>query len=466
LFLEKLPFFALSLASCVVTFCIQAKGGAVAAMKSLPLDARVANAVSSYFGYVRKTFWPSDLAVFYPYTAGPSLAVLVLMGALLVGVTVAVVRLAPSRPYLAVGWFWFAGMLVPVIGLVQVGVQSMADRYTYLPLIGLFVAIAWGAGDLIESARRGRKILIAMLIVALAGCVLTTQQQLRYWQNGVALFTRALAVTPNNAIAQYGLGAALVAQGKTDDACEHFAEAVQLDPKHADALNNLGLCFVLQGDHDAGLDCYRKALAVKPDYPEAHYNLGLALAARGDRDGAIEEYRQAIRFNSGFADAYAKLGLALAHEGKFAEAATHFREALRLRPDAQTHHNFAGTLVLLGNGVGAREHYREAVRLKPDWPEPLNLLAWLLATHGNQAVRDGAEAVRLAEQACVLSGHTNANFLATLAAAYAESGRFIEAVETSGRSAELAIAAGQSEFAEAERRRLALYRMNQPFHQE
>ncbi len=466
LLLEKIPFFVLALVSSVVTYATQAKAGAVTGLEQLPFGARLANAVVSYFGYLKKAFWPSDLAVFYPYVGNPGWLKVGFVAALLLGLSLIVVGVARRRPYLAVGWFWFLGMLVPVIGLVQAGVQGMADRYTYLPLIGLSVAFAWGAADVIEQARRGRGILIALLAVALAGCALASSRQLRYWQNGVALFQHALAVTPDNAFAQYNLAVALAAQGKTSAACKRFAKAVELDSGHAEALSNFGLCLVLQGDLEAGLDCYRRALAIKPDYPELRYNLGLALAARGDLKVAVEQYRAAVRLKPRFADAHTKLGLALVQLQNNGEAAIHFQIALEVRPDAQAYRNLGSALILLNDPARAAQLYREALRLRPDWPETLNLLAWLLATHGKPAIRDGPEALRLAERACELTGRTNANFLVTLAAAYAENRQFIEAVATSERSIELAVLAGKGELVEVERRRLALYQSNKPYHQE
>ncbi|MCX8091854.1 MAG: tetratricopeptide repeat protein [Verrucomicrobiae bacterium] len=463
--LEKIPFFAIALLAGAVALWTQSRAGALAGVDVLPADARAANALSAVLIYLRKTFWPTDLAVFYPYTGGMKLPALVAAAGLLIALTFVAVQLRRRRPYLLTGWLWFLIMLLPVLGLVQAGSQALADRYTYLPHIGLGIALVWAAGEFADRAPWRRNLFAALAVALALGCAAGTLAQLRHWRNGVTLFERALAVTPDNAFARYNLGIELAAREQLEAARVQFLKAVELDPDHAGAWNNLGLCVARLGRRALAMDCYREALALKPDYPEAHFNLGLALAAEGDAAAAAEHFRAVLQQRPDFAEAHTQLGLALVRLEDFAGAAEHFRHAVRLAADATRHAHLAGALVLLHDPAGAREHYRLALQLEPDRPDILQRLAWLLATHGSPDIRNGAEALQLAERACALSPRTNALLLATLAAALAETGRYDEAVQTSEHSLQLARAEGDSAFVHAEEQRLALYRQQRPFHQ-
>jgi Flp pilus assembly protein TadD len=427
---EKTPFLVLSAVSSVLTFVAQRRGGSVISLEAIPFWERLVNALVSYANYLLQMVWPAKLAVIYPYPSGWSLGVVTAALFALGGISVLVARLAASRPYLVVGWLWYLGTLVPVIGLVQVGQQAMADRYTYLPLTGVFMMVVWRAAEA-ASASRARSVAVAVCAgVVLCAGLAATSFQLKHWRNDVALFEHTLKVTTNNSHAHRGFGIALVKQGRLDEAIEHFATAA----------------------------------CVSPGYVGAHYSLAETLARKGDFDGALREYEIVLRLQPDNADAHNDLGNHLMRLGRLDEAARHFTEALRLRPDQpEAHFNLA---LILEDGAKAREaleHLREALRRRPDWPLALDRMAWIRATAADAGVRSGAEAVSLAEQACALAGRTDPGSLDTLAAAYAEAGRFQEAVTTAQSAVELSARVGKTELAAAIRQRVALYQANRPY---
>jgi tetratricopeptide (TPR) repeat protein len=347
---EKLPLLALSIASSIVTFVVHRRGGAVIILSAIPLKLRVENALVSYVVYIEKMLWPARLAVLYPYAQ--SLPGLWVAGALavLIGISVAVIWAGPRRPYLAVGWFWYLGTLVPVIGLIQVGNQSMADRYTYIPLIGLFIMVAWGVPDLLARwpLRRialPRFTLPAAAMVVILACAIAARSQVEYWEDSTTLWTRALAVTTENDIAQNNLGAALADQGNVDEAIMHYSEALRIKPDYADAHNNLGVALDDQGKVDEAIAHYSVALRIRPHYADAHINLGVSLGEQRKIDEAIAQFNEALRIKPDSAKAHNNLGVALASQGKIDEAIDHFTEALRIKPDyADAHKNLERAL--------------------------------------------------------------------------------------------------------------------------
>ncbi len=338
---EKIPLFALAAASCAVTILAQAQGRALEAAARFPIGVRLANAAVSYVAYVYKTLWPARLAVFYPHPGNKLAASQAIAAfAILVVVTAAVVLAWRRRPYLAVGWFWYLGTLVPVIGLVQAGEQAMADRYTYVPLTGLFIMVAWGVPDLASLAgeRLGRSLRVAIAtasLVWLAALAVVTWRQVGFWRNGYTLFEHALAVTQDNYLAHYNLGTALAERGERREAELHLREAVRIEPDDVESQNNLGVLLAAEGKLDEAIDHYNRALAIRPRYAEGLYNLGTALAARGS------------------------LG----------EAEKRLSEALRLDPDfTKARRNLATVLLTLGDRAGAREQVRilEEQGIAPD----------------------------------------------------------------------------------------------------
>jgi len=429
LVLEKLPFFLLAAVASVVAFLAQKGGGAVVALQAFPFRARLANAVVSYARYLAKAIWPDPLAVFYPYEGGWGAGRVLGAAVLLAALSLAAIVMARRRPYWFVGWFWFAGTLVPVIGLVQIGSQALADRYTYLPLIGIFVLCSWGLGELL-APRVGRRVVAIGATVLLLGFAVVTRLQLRHWKNSQALFEHAVQVTAHNARAQYCLGFILETQGKTAEAFGRYAEAIRDLPDFTEAHCGLAGIWAGQSKLEASANEYRAALRCQSDFPQAHYGLAEVLAKQGQGDQAI----------------------------------IHYTAALRSRPDyAEAHYQLA-TLLTRKMDIGqAIVHYREALRLKPDWLEALNNLAWILATQPDERHRNGAEAVRLAARAVELTGTNNSGALDTLGAASAEAGRFPAAVETARRALAAATAAGQNDLAAQIRSRLELYQAGRAY---
>jgi tetratricopeptide (TPR) repeat protein len=292
---EKLPFFALSVILSVITFLVQQKSGAMADIDIMPLKMRFANAIVSYLRYVGKMIWPNKLAVFYPYQADRLLFLEVAAAVLmLLGISILVIMLASRHRYLLVGWFWYLGTLVPVIGLVQVGSQAMADRYTYIPLTGLFIIIAWGFNDILAGWRYRKIILGTAALMALLALSICTYFQLRHWRNSITLFSHAISVTSENILAQLNFGEALASKGKPEEAMNHYRQALRIKPDFALAHNNLGDLLLSKGKFSEAISHFRQALQAKPDFPEALNNLAWALATA--KDANIGNLTEALKF--------------------------------------------------------------------------------------------------------------------------------------------------------------------------
>ncbi len=631
---EKVPFLAASLGFGAVTLYTVSGVGALAATNQYPLAGRVQNALLSYLWYLQETLWPTDLAVFYPYPE--AVAVWRWAGAGLLGllITGLVVWGAPKRPYLAAGWIWYVVTLLPVIGLVQVSDFARADRFTYVPLIGVFLLLTWGACDCARGWRYGEFSLLVAAGGVVVLCGVLTRRQIGHWRDEESLWRHALAVTENNDFAHHNLGVALARKGAFGEAIEHleeevrlsparkaarhslayallrnhrfaeailqyeealrlnpgdaqvhndlgnalvqggrveeaiqhyeqavrlspgkeaarstlayalvrqrrFAEAIQqykealrLNPGDAQMHNDLANTFTEVGRLKEAIRHYTEALQLTPGVPEAHYNLGLALASRGNHREAAAQFREVFRLSPSHPSARQKLDQALAAQQKLEEASEPYRQALRSNPrDARAHGNLGRVLLEAGQLEEAVEqcaeaarldpksaeiqyqlgaalarkgeaekaarqfelvlelepgfaaaHYalgiicqrqgrmaealkrwREAARLAPQWPDPLNNLAWALATDPRSEIRDGGEAVKVATRAVELAGTNNVGVLDTLAAAYAEAGRFAEAIASARQAQAAAAAQGQAELVEQIQQRLALYSSNRPY---
>jgi protein O-mannosyl-transferase len=396
LVLEKLPFFALALMSSVVTFIVQRKGGAVST--SLSVGERVANAVVSYIRYIGKMFWPQDLSILYPHPGHWPLWQVVASAALLVAISAAVIVLARRRPYVAMGWLWFCGTLVPVIGLVQVGIQSMADRYTYVPLIGLFIMLVWGIAELVPARPWRAKALAIGSVFVVVACALLTERQIRFWRDSEALFRHAVQVTRNNYLAYNNLGFYLSGQGRTAEAMENYRMSLKINPAYEDALNNLGYALAGQKRFREAIPLYEAALRIRPKHVEVHNNLGNALSEIGSIDEAIKHYLIVLKQNPNHADANNNLGIALAMKGMLNEAIPHFNAAIRSNPNyASAHSNLGNALAVQHKLDEAIRHYREALRLKPEDSQAHNNLGNALAEQGKveEAIGHYREALRL-----------------------------------------------------------------------
>ena len=463
LLLEKVPFFALAAISSTITFLTQRNAGAMGMVQQLSLSHRVANALISYVKYLGQTIWPCDLAVLYPHQLALPVWQPIVAGALLLGLSLGALRLAQSRPYALVGWFWFVGTLVPAIGLVQVGEQAMADRFTYVPSIGLFILGVWWAAEIAPGWRNRALVLGGSAALMVALLVLGTRHQLTFWRTSKALLERAIAVTGGTAVVHNNLGAILVDEGNWPEAERHFSEALRLDPHYDRARISLAIGFARQ---DKTAEAVRQLRDLEPAWQsEGHRMLAETFQEQAKFEEAVVQYQAAAAACPTNAGVRETLGLTLAKAGRTAEASEQFAEVVRLRPDAEAHYHLALSLVILGRAEEAAEHYREAIRLKPDWPVPLNDLAWLLATSSRAQLRNAAEAIPLAERACDLSGHNEARFLGTLDAAYAEAGRFAEAITVAEQARNLALTAGNQEVADAAAARLELYRVGRAYHQ-
>jgi tetratricopeptide (TPR) repeat protein len=383
---EKIPLFALAAISIVVTFAAQQKGGALKSLEAFPLTTRIANALISYVSYIGKMIWPHNLAVYYPYSGSVPVWQAAGAGLALLCLTVLFLWTARKRPYLAVGWLWYLGTLVPVIGLVQVGSQAMADRYTYLPLVGLFIALAWGVPSLLAGWHHRQSILAVSATVLLVSFTACTWLQLRHWQNSITLFQHTLQVTTNNYFAHNNLGVALAHDGRLNEAIKHYSEALRIKPEAFEVHNNLANVLAAQGSVDEAIEHYFEALQLEPDYDKAHNNLGNALASKGKVEEAINHYSRAIEINPDYAGAHYDLGNALAAQGNMDEAIQHYFEALRVLPDwAGAHNNLGVALEKSGKLKEAIDHYHEALRISPDYARARNNLERALRLMGKSA---------------------------------------------------------------------------------
>jgi len=280
---EKVPFLLLSAASCFITIAAnRAVGALVEASPALPLEVRVQNALFSYVRYLGKTVWPLNLAVFYPYPNQFPVWRAVAGGTVLLAISGVAIGAARRRPYLLVGWFWFLGVLVPFIGLIQAGEQALADRFAYVPLIGLFLLLVWGTEELTQRWRNRRFLVAATAFAMLVCCASLPHRQTGYWRNSITLFSHALAVTDNNVRARSNLGIALAAEGRTEEAIQQFLEALRLNPEHAIAHGAVGSILAQQGRFDEAIHEYETALRLKPDFPEALNNLAWLKATNPD----------------------------------------------------------------------------------------------------------------------------------------------------------------------------------------
>jgi len=379
LVLEKLPFFVLAGISSIIQVHVAQQAGALSTLGNSPLSARIGNALVSYLRYLGKLFWPVDLAFPYLYPGRWPPGEVILAGALLGGVTVFSLCRARRRPWLVVGWFWFLGMLVPVLGLVQWGNEAMADRFTYVPLVGLFLVLAMGAAELPQRLFP-RMVLASAAVLLVLACALRTRNQLQYWRNGEMLARHAIAVTKDNYVAYNVLGGCLYRAGRLDEAISSFRTAVEINPRFASAENNLGLALAHQGKRQEAMRHYRLALEYSPAYPQAMINLGDALTMEGRLDEAIQQYREALRRDPDLASALNNLALVLLRKKNYAEAITYYREALAIAPqNAAAYKNLGLALAALGDVQQAIGCLETALRLNPDLPDAAQQLEALTA---------------------------------------------------------------------------------------
>jgi Tfp pilus assembly protein PilF len=349
LVVKKIPFFALAVSASVVTFVVQMHGGAVKTVEYLPLGARVGNALISCCRYLGKTFWPADLAVLYPQPGYWPMGKVLLAAVFLCGISLLLFVKRHRLPFMLMGWLWFCGTLVPVIGFVQVGGQAMADRYTYIPSLGVLALTIWGVYEL---ARGWRHHVIALSFVGSAAivlCIGLTRQQLGYWKDSETLFRHTLEVTQDNYISHNNLGGALFNKGQTNEAMIQFQDAIRIKLDNTDVHNKLGIALLNKGQTDDAIKQFREVVRLKPDDGEARNNFGVALFKKGQTGEATKQFQEAIRLKPDDAEAHNNLGLALLNQGKTDEAISQYQEAIRLDPnDADAQRNLAMALELKG----------------------------------------------------------------------------------------------------------------------
>ena len=396
LLLEKVPF--LGLAGIAVALAHSAQGQAIVSLNEFPLKIRIANALVSYVTYIGKMFWPSHLGIFYPHPGTVLMWESAGAGLLLIALTVLSFKAVRSRPYLAVGWLWYLGTLIPVIGLVQVGSHSMADRYTYVPLIGLFVMVGWCVPVFSKQQRYGR-IGFVLLTGALIGTIMIcTRLQVRHWKNNMEIFTHTANVTENNWLAHNNLGAILGGQRRYEEAIRHFREALRMRPDDVKAHNNLGNAFAEQGRYRDAIRHYSEALRLDPDEREAHENLGVLLLKQGKYKEAINHFSEAARIKPDWAEPHYNLGVAEAGQGRFEEAIRHYSEAIKLKPGfAEAHSKMADALLSLGRVESAIGHYLSAINIRPDYANAHSNLGVALARQGkvNEAISYFRKALKI-----------------------------------------------------------------------
>ncbi|MGD0813992.1 MAG: tetratricopeptide repeat protein [Verrucomicrobiota bacterium] len=490
---EKIPLFLLSVGSCAAT--ILAPEGVADSIRMPPLE-RIENAGVSYVIYLRQMIFPRGLAALYPNPPkGLPFPEAALAFVLLAAISFVVLACWKKRPWLLAGWLWYLGMLVPMIGIVQISFYAHADRYTYLPQIGIYVAVTW----LVAEWRMSRVAFASLTAGVLAILMVCAWKQTAYWKNSETLWNRTLACTtnnemahynfgnafyekgsvneaiaqyrmtlqinPGNAKAHYNLGLALFQMGRGEEAISHFLTALRIKPDMEEAHNNLGIALFQTGKADEAVSHFLTALQLKPDDARACYNLGNAYYQRGRVDEAIVQFQQALQLEPGFAEAHYSLGNALRQKGRLDEAIVQYQEALQLKPSyGEVHNNLGAALQQKGRVAQAIEQYQSALQIEPGNMEAQNNLAWLLATSPQTSLRNGAKALELARQANDLAGGKNPVILGTLAAALAEVGRFGDAVQSAQKAIELAQAAGRQALVSKLNGELRHYEAGLPLH--
>jgi tetratricopeptide (TPR) repeat protein len=435
LLVEKVPFFLLSAIVSVVTYITQKNADMMSKVVtglSLSFGARLENALVSYGRYLGKLFWPVDLCALYPYPDRWPVPTILLAGLLVLGLSILVFAMRRHWPFILTGWLWYLGTLVPVLGLVPVGAQAMADRYSYIPSIGILIIVVWGTCQMTRGWHyQGIGLGAAGGVLALV-CIVLTRHQIGYWKNDISVWQRAVAVTGNNYDAHNMLGRAFAVRGRMDEAIREFQEVVRLNPSFAEAHNSLGRAFAAMGRMNEAIACYQKALEtqpdcfvaqidlsnllhqmgrldeaiiqyqkalqIKPDYMEAQNDLGITLLKKGSVDEAIVHYQKALQIKPDYAEAHNNLGFALYSKERFDEAIVHFQQALQIKPDlAIAHFNLGIALLKKGSVDEAIVHLQKALEIKPNLVEAHYNLGFALYSKGrlDEAIRELQETLKL-----------------------------------------------------------------------
>lgn len=478
LLVEKLPYFALAFAACFMTYQTMSQGGNIAAGEKVSLGLRLENVPISYARYLLKLLWPSNLAAYYPMPKQWEIWQVIASVILLAVVSWLVVKNRLRFPYLFWGWLFFAGTLVPVIGIVANGFQAIADRYAYIPSIGIFVAVVWSVGDWLQN-RMGRITALVLSFPMLGILGWMAWQQTAIWQNSFTLWSHCLQVTDASATAENNLGYYYWCAGEPGLAIKHYEAAVAVQPDSFGANINLGVALTDAGNYNGAINCFSRALDVLPESLIANIDMGMALikaedfngavkycqkavelapadissltglgraqAALNQHEQAVQSFQRVLQLDSHNAEIYFRLGKEWGALGNHDEEIANLSQAASLSPNwVEAQFELALAYAGINHEQQAVEHYRQALAVNPDYLPALNNLAWILATSSNQDLRNGGEAVQLADLACKLTADKEVVFVGTLAAAYAEAGKFDEAVATANRACDLAIILGQT----------------------
>jgi tetratricopeptide (TPR) repeat protein len=462
LFVEKIPLLLLSLGASVATLLSQKH--AIGSLQQIPVSARIGNALATVITYLGQTFWPAHLAIYYPYPGDiPPLWKILLLVTVLVVVTASLLNARRKYPYLVTGWLWFLGMLVPNIGIIQAGSQAHADRFTYLPHVGLLVLFAWAVTDIFASWRRRHVILGVCGAATILALMFRANDQTKFWRNSESVWVHALAVTPDNPVAEGTLGSAFMTEGKIDDAIAHFQKGLAIWPADAGAQNNFGNALLEKGQFDQAIAHYRKALELRPNYAMACYNLGVTYFRMGNLDEAIAHYKRALEIQPDYPDGYEQLGNTLLRKGETPAAIACWEKSLTKHPaNVATRNNLAMVLMQRGRLREAMSHWQKVLDVDPANVDAQNDLAWIFATSPEDSIRNGPRAVSLANGAVRSSAGKNAITLRTLAAAYAESGKFQEAVNAAEQALQMAKAEHNFDLSSHIENEIQLYRSHVP----
>jgi Flp pilus assembly protein TadD len=464
LIVEKFPFFLLTAASCIITYIAQNRG-AVKSLAAVPLPYRLENVPVAVTGYLLKLVWPAGLAVIYPMPKPILPAAFAACAVILLLITVVAWLERKRNPFLPVGWFWFLGTLVPVIGLVKVGDAAMADRYMYIPSIGIFVVVAFGAQKMARNGSLPKLVPAAAAILILGALAAVTERQLQFWRDDETLFQHAMEVTTDNVDAMINYGVALEYDGKPVEAMAQYRQAEQLAPNSYMARADLGNLLSYTGDTNGALEEFRRAVQLAPNQPALHEQLGNLLADMGDFSHATNELYRALRLAPADPSPHMDLGIALAAQNDFADATNELNEAMRLDPtDPSPLVEWSKALLKQGRDADAVDKLHVALQLAPDDFQTLTFAARVLSADEDPKIRDGQAALADAQQADALTDGTQPLVQDVLGMACAENGQFDEAQKAAGEAIRLATAAGmKSETIAGMEGRLELYEKHQPW---
>lgn len=460
--LEKIPLFILSAVSCIITFVVQQGAGVIGSTEGALWGLRIENSIVSYAAYIVKMIYPAKLAVMYPFPINgipdwkPIVSFVVLLG-----LSVAVLCMAKRRKYLITGWLWYLGTLVPVIGLVQVGLQSSADRYTYLPSIGIFIMIAFGSAELFAKWRYRKivfRITAALLLIAIFIC---TRLQVRHWKNSFTLFERALAVNKNNFVIHNYYADILLEKNRLSDAAAHINETLRINPRHKGAVDKLGRVCLQQGRIDEAIGCFNDVLSARPNWYKTHHNIGIAYGQKGKFDLALQHLNRSLDLKPDNPEAICNLGILLYRQGKTDQAIDKWEKTLKLSPVfSDAHFNLAIVTAGKGDFSQAVKHFNELVEISPKQLYALEARANTFISKSIK-VRNSANAVAFALRACELTNYRSPNLLDVLAFSYAVAGRFPEAIAVAENAINLAKLAGNEKLTRQILARRKLYQKKQ-----